>query len=83
MSSGMCLYCTFLYSACAIGLARKYSLISADMKCAPSEASEIVLVTNIFVSMRFAVGEPTSSNYASLSPLTVIPTQYCSVLSGL
>ena len=53
------------------------------MKRAPSFASEMVLLTRIFVSMRLAAGEPASSKYVSLSPPTLIRARYCSSLRGL
>ena len=44
-----------------MGVARKWSFISAYINLAPLWALEIILLSNIFVSRRFAVGDPASS----------------------
>ena len=83
ISSGKCLYWTFIYSSPSIGVARKKSFRSADMKRAPFDASDMVLLMSSFVSSRFAAGDPASELYERQSPPTVIRILCGSVLRGL
>ena len=52
------------------------------MNRAPLWASEIVLLSKIFVSKRSAAGDAVSSSYGSLSPPIVSLTLNFSYLSG-
>ena len=56
--------------------------ISQLRNLAPLCASEIVLLTIIFVSMRFKTGEPASASYSRISPPTSKRNLHGSVFSG-
>ena len=82
MSLGMYLTCTFAYSGCSIGDARKKYLRSALQNFAPLLASDITLFSINLVSVRSVVGADASSSNISLSPPTTILHRRCSVFSG-
>ena len=71
-----------MHSGSLIGVAKKWSLMSNDMKCAPLSASDIVLLNGTLVSSRFVAGELVSLSHNSLSPLTVMCVLCASCLSG-
>ena len=83
ISSGMCLYFVFMHSGSDIGVARKWSFISADIKRALQWVLEIALLRRIFVSSKFTAEAAESPLHVSISPPTVILILCCSSFEGL
>ena len=73
-SSGMHLHFVFAHSSAGMGVAKKSSLVSADMKHALLWVSWIVPLIKIFVLSDFATDAAASCSHVDLSPPTVTLT---------
>ena len=78
----MYLYLTRMYSGSFIGVARKWSLRSAQANLAPLSESDMVLFKMSLVSSSDAAGDPASASYGNLSPPTVNLVLYFSDFRG-
>ena len=79
MISGKRYFCEiFLSSLVCIGEARKWSLRSKVIKWAPLSESNLTLLRRIFVSNKFATGDPVSYGQVYLSPPSPRHTLHCS-----
>ena len=67
MSGGTYFWALFMYSGKSIETTKKKYLMSNIIYFAPLSALEITLLGRIFVSNKFAAGEPGLSGYKSLS----------------